>query len=154
MNMEEDNENGKQGRLLFDVVAGTSIGAMNGSILVSQFLKTQSWEKAADKLERFWTNQLSVKNLDISELSKPWYDEWTKRNPTTASEEAARRYYSVKKLLSNQVANNMYYLCDKIVDNKFFDNSLLGNDWYLHSTKPLQESIEKYAKFPIATTFL
>ena len=42
--------------MLFDIVAGTSIGATNGAILVSQFLKTQDWEKAADKLEKFWTN--------------------------------------------------------------------------------------------------
>jgi NTE family protein len=174
--MEEDKENGEQGRLLFDVVAGTSIGAMNGAILVSQFLKTQSWEKAAGKLERFWTNQLSAKNLDISELSKPWCDEWIKRNPTAASEEAARRYYSVKKLLKNEVRNNMYYRDQFIIDDRFFDHlyldkgpnddnpnckdpnckkpNFLNNDWFLHNTKPLQESIEKYAKFPIATMFL
>jgi predicted acylesterase/phospholipase RssA len=155
---EQDNENEEEGRLLFDIVAGTSIGAMNGAILVSQFLATQNWQKAAEKLERFWTNQLSVKSLDISQLSKPWYDQWIKRNQTAASEEAARRYYSVKKLLKNEVRNNMYYLCDPIIkDNKFFDNlstyNPIHNDWFLHSTKPLQESIEKYAKFPIATTF-
>ena len=99
---EQDNENGEEGRLLFDIVAGTSIGAMNGAILVRQFLETQNWQKAAEKLERFWTNQLSVKSLEISELSKPWYDQWIKRIPTAASEEAARRYYSVKKLILNQ----------------------------------------------------
>jgi NTE family protein len=32
----EDKENGEKKRLLFDVIAGTSIGAMNGAILVSQ----------------------------------------------------------------------------------------------------------------------
>lgn len=36
--LEEDKKNGKNG-LLFDIIAGTSIGAMNGAILVSQFLK-------------------------------------------------------------------------------------------------------------------
>jgi hypothetical protein len=88
--------------LLFDVIAGTSIGAMNGAILVSQYLETKSWDKASEELERFWTDQLSLKSLDIDELKKPWYDEWVKRNPTAASKEAARRYYSVKKLLLNQ----------------------------------------------------
>jgi NTE family protein len=42
----EDKENGEENRLLFDVIAGTSIGAMNGAILVSQYLETKSWEKA------------------------------------------------------------------------------------------------------------
>ena len=32
---DQDRKNGEVGRLLFDVVAGTSIGAMNGTILVS-----------------------------------------------------------------------------------------------------------------------
>ena len=62
---EEDKENKREDSLLFDIVAGTSIGATNGAILVSQFLKTRNWVKAVDKLHKFWTKQLSVKNLDI-----------------------------------------------------------------------------------------
>jgi len=158
----EDKENGEENRLLFDVIVGTSIGAMNGTILVSQYLETKSWEKASEELEKFWTDQVSLKSLDIGELSKPWYDEWVKKNPTAASEEAARRYYSVKKLLLNQVRNNMYYFLEYIKDHKFFDtlqvhtqspSSCFNNDWLLHSNKPLRESIEKYARFPILTDF-
>lgn len=173
---EEDREKENKSRLLFDIVAGTSIGAMNGAILVSQFLKTQSWEIAAEKLQNFWTEQLSLKSLDIRELSKPWRDEWTKRTSTAASEEAARKYYSVKKLLLNQARNNMHYLERVIDDKRFFDNlytdkgpnddnpnckdpnckkpNFLNNVWFLHSAEPLQESIQKYAKFPISTTYL
>ena len=47
---EEDKEVSKkngENRLLFDIIAGTSIGAMNGAILVSQFLQTGNWEKAS-----------------------------------------------------------------------------------------------------------
>ena len=43
--------------LLFDVIAGTSIGALNGAVLLSQYLKTGSWEAAAEQLEQFWTNK-------------------------------------------------------------------------------------------------
>jgi NTE family protein len=158
----KDKENGEENRLLFDVIAGTSIGAMNGAILVSQYLETKSWEKASEELEKFWTDQLSLKSFDIGELNKPWYDERVKKNPTAASEEAARRYYSVKKLLLNQVQNNMYYLLRYIKDDRFFDtlqlhtqnpSSCFNNDWLLHSSKPLRESIEKYARFPILTDF-
>jgi NTE family protein len=158
----EDKKNGEKNRLLFDIIAGTSIGAMNGAILVSQYLETKSWDKASEELERFWTDQLSLKSLDIDELKKPWYDEWVKRNPTAASKEAARRYYSVKKLLLNQAQNNMYYLSDYIRDDRFFDtirlhtqdpSSCFNNDWLLHSNKPLRESIEKYVRFPILTDF-
>ena len=31
--------------------------------------------------------------------------------------------------------------------------NFVNNDWFLHNTNPLRESIRKYAKFPIATTF-
>src|SRR5215210_4174781 len=119
----QDRANNEKDGTLFDIIAGTSIGAMNGAILVSQFLQTHNWEKAAKKLRKFWTEQLSVKCLSISELSKPWYDEWLKRNPSAASQEAARRYYSVRKLKLCLVRKNMYYVCPDIPikDDRFFD---------------------------------
>jgi NTE family protein len=158
----EDEENGEENRLVFDVIAGTSIGAINGTILVSQYLETKSWERASEELKKFWTDQLSIKSLDISNLTKPWYDEWMRKSPTAASEEAARRYYSVKKLLMNEVPNNMYNLLKYVKDNRFYDTlqldtqdsrSCFNNDWLLHSSKPLQHSIEKYARFPISTDY-
>jgi len=51
---EEDKEKGEEGKLLFDIVAGTSIGAMNGAVLTSQFLQTGNWEDAIEKLQAFW----------------------------------------------------------------------------------------------------
>ena len=41
---EEDKENGEGNGLLFDIVAGTCIGAMNGAVLVSRYLETESWD--------------------------------------------------------------------------------------------------------------
>src|SRR5215469_11539590 len=66
--VEEDDV--KEDGLLFDIVAGTSIGAMNATIFVSQFLETRNWDKASEKLQKFWTDQLAVKGMDISEISK------------------------------------------------------------------------------------
>ena len=128
---EQDKENGEENKILFDIVAGTSIGATNGAILISQFLNTQSWEKAAEKLEQFWTQQLSLKCLDLSDVNKPWYNEWIKRNPTAACEESARRYYSVYKMVLDMVRNNMYYRCEPIKDTKFFDISFPAT-WNIH----------------------
>ena len=114
-----------------------------GVIFLSQFLETQNWEKPQEKLQKFWTDQLAVKNMDISEISKPWYDKWKDGVTSAAPEEAARRYYSVKNLLVNQLRNNMYYQCSQIIeDNKFFDHMMLNqnpnflnNDWILHTLK-------------------
>ncbi len=87
---EEDKEKNRKDGLLFDIVAGASIGAMNGAVLVSNFLNTHSWEKAVEKLQKFWTDQLSVKQMDVSEISKPWYNKWKSRVPKVASPEGAR----------------------------------------------------------------
>ena len=37
-----------------------------------------------------------------------------------------------------------------MLDNRFFDPS---NTWYIYDNKPLKESLEKFARFPISTSF-
>ena len=45
---------------LFDIVAGTSIGAMNAAVLVSNVVKEKgSWKLAINQLEEFWTKGLA-----------------------------------------------------------------------------------------------
>ena len=40
---------------LFDIVAGTSMGAMNAAVLVSNVVnRKKTWEEAAKELENFW----------------------------------------------------------------------------------------------------
>ena len=39
---------------LFDIIAGTSIGAINSSVLVGQYLKNNSWDGSVEKLFEFW----------------------------------------------------------------------------------------------------
>ena len=57
---EMDKRKHEEDRLLFDIVAGTSIGAMNGAVLVSRYLDTENmedeterWEEAIKHLEKF-----------------------------------------------------------------------------------------------------
>jgi predicted acylesterase/phospholipase RssA len=154
---------------LFDIIAGTSIGAMNGAILLYQFLKgKRQYEKeekkpnyreclneAVAKLYEFWTKKIAS-DPDIGEIQKPWKDQWEKDkakdndNSTIACEETARRYYSVKKLLRNG-APNIYSVSCMIEDKKYFDNQY--NIWNLRSNKPLQKSLEKYIESPISTDY-
>ena len=63
---EEVKEVGKksgENGLLFDIIAGTSIGAMNGAILVSQFLQSGDWEVTIESLKSFWIDK---KNGQVS----------------------------------------------------------------------------------------
>src|SRR5919107_1780569 len=60
--IQEDEENAEQGRPLFDIVAGTSIGAMNAAVLVSNVVgKNKTWSEAIDELERFWKVGIALK---------------------------------------------------------------------------------------------
>ncbi|MBA3749850.1 MAG: patatin-like phospholipase family protein [Nitrosopumilus sp.] len=145
---KEDNKNENKDKPLFDIIAGTSIGAINGAILISQVLKNNgNWRKSIEKLEEFWKTILSS-NPNYKSLWDPWAIE--KHNPTAASEESARRYYSVQSFFLTG-ATNVFTKPTAINDNRFYDNYF--NKWYRSDYAPLKESIEKYADFPIATNF-
>ena len=62
---------------VFDIIAGTSIGAINAAIIISHVLKNKKqnpswnqlkcWEGSAHKLEEFWRNQIaSTPDLSIT----------------------------------------------------------------------------------------
>ena len=132
---------------LFDIIAGTSIGAINGAILVSQVLiNNGDWKKSIEKLEEFWKLQLSS-NPDYESLWSSWYNH--KDNPLAASEESARRYYSVQSFFLTG-ANNVFTKPTAINDDRFYDN--LFNKWYRSTYEPFKDSIRKYANFPIASS--
>jgi predicted acylesterase/phospholipase RssA len=70
---EKEKEEGRP--LLFDIVAGTSIGAMNASILISNVVKrNKTWSQAITELEDFWTNEKKTGKEGISSTSD--YGKW------------------------------------------------------------------------------
>jgi len=134
---------------LFDIIAGTSIGAINGAILVSYFVENKTWDGASEKLEKFW-KYLSTSTPNIKEASKQWKIEHEKGNPSIASEESARRYYSVKEFSKTGVEKVFKPIYPPKQDNKFCDSQ---NQWLVYDNQPLRNSIEKFGRFPIATSF-
>jgi NTE family protein len=144
------NNDGDDHHHLFDIIAGTSIGAINGAILVSYFLENKKWEGSAERLESFW-KYLSTPTPQISEMSKQWKEEFEKgANPSVASKEAARRYYSVKEFLKSGVEKVFKPIYPPKEDKRFCDSQ---NQWLVYDNQPLRNSIEKFAKFPIATSY-
>jgi NTE family protein len=162
----KDSKRGED-KLLFDIVAGTSIGAMNAAVLVSNVVKEKgSWKLAINQLEDFWTKGLASNpkvfnpdapentlQLDASKLPwwQPWSEKWqqNKNMKNIASEEAARRYYSTK-LLQALGAEHIYFHPTVRHDYKFFDPD---NKWYIYNNIPLIETIGNFATFPIATAY-
>src|SRR5688500_12364200 len=145
----EDKENGNEGRPLFDIIAGTSIGAINAAVLVSHVAENKTWKGSSEKLVEFW-KYLSCPTPDITKMSANWKKEHDKNNPNAASAEAARRYYSVKEFLKSGVDKVYSPILPPKEDEKFFDQQ---NKRILYNKQPLQKSIEKFVKFPIATTY-
>jgi NTE family protein len=143
-----DNEN------IFDIIAGTSIGAMNAAVIVSHVVENRRehpswttlkcWEGSVETLEQFWMN--NEEGLSSTPNISEWWDEAKK--PTrmfTASPEAMRRYYSVKAYLSKDGTPNVCSLPRLQCGLKFADpdNTALG---LVSDSTPLQETIERFSK--------
>jgi predicted acylesterase/phospholipase RssA len=145
----DDEKDVDANKPLFDIIAGTSIGAINAAILVSYVLENKTWKGAAKRLEDFW-RYISTPTPELSEALKQWRAEKKKGNASVASEEAARRYYSVKEFLKSGVERVFLPVYPPKDDTKFYDSQ---NKWLAYNNEPLRKSIEKFAKFPIATSF-
>jgi NTE family protein len=185
-----NGQRSQENKNIFDVIAGTSGGAINGSIIVSHVLKKRKrqnvssssscWKGSVRKLLDFWQHLSSSPDISkwgpfsippevlVSESSFPYYyrlewpvseSSWVSRwdkahniDTSTATGEAARRYYSAKEYLYSG-APNVFSRMPPIPDNRFFDNWFEpSNKWYQYDNSPLRESIERYASFPIASS--
>ncbi len=135
---------------LFDIIIGTSIGAVNGAILISSFLKTNNWVKSGERLEEFWNSVKTESMVEKTPGFIRWWDYWNKMsNGETASGEAARRYYSARQFLTNGVPHMFSSHLQN--DEKFMEsfnvqyrtnNNILGN--FLD---------EEFIDFPITTSY-
>ncbi|MFL6315444.1 MAG: patatin-like phospholipase family protein [Nitrososphaeraceae archaeon] len=146
----KDKEEGKETSITFDIIAGTSIGAMNSAVLTSYVVENGTYEGSVERLIDFW-NYLSKESLsDTNPWFKPWWDYLHGLDKAIATGEAARRYYSAKEFAVAGVPN-VFSPPIPIRDNRFFD--LIWNTRYRFSNEPLKKSLERFAKFPIATAF-
>ena len=157
--LSEDKENNID-RSLFDIIAGTSGGAINAALLVSYFRDNKTWKGAAEMLSNYWRNNISV---DLSKEVDFWIRWWNEEHVndddgggdgSAASYEAARRYYSTKYLLQNG-AYGKFPKPNIILDEKFFDNypAIPNNIWIRYEKDLLRKSIEGFINFPISTSY-
>jgi predicted acylesterase/phospholipase RssA len=140
---------GRENEPIFHIIAGTSIGAINAAILVSYVKEKKTWEGSGERLIEFWEYLSTQSWVDkIPNFSNYW-DTWRRLDKRIASGESARRYFSTKEFIFNGVPRVFVPKRPK-ADNRFFDPL---NIWYMYDNQPLKESLEKFAKFPISTSF-
>jgi predicted acylesterase/phospholipase RssA len=146
----EDTKRGFKGRPLADIVAGTSIGAINSAVLVSYVIENNTWEGSSERLREFWEYLSRESSLDHIPGFTQWWDYLhNKVSHDFATGEAARRYYTTKEFAIMGVPNVFSPLFPQL-DTKFLDPQ---NTWFRYDSGPLKRSLERFAKFPIATTF-
>jgi NTE family protein len=146
---ERDKNIGRKDKPLFDIVAGTSIGAMNASVLVSYVKEKKTWRGSAERLIEFWEHLATESLVDKVPGFTQWWDYSHYLNNVIATSESARRYYNTKQFIFYGVPN-VFKPSQTLRDKTFLDPS---NVWYLYSNEPLKQSLEKFAKFPIATSY-
>ena len=93
-----DREKGDHNKPLLNIVAGTSIGAINAGIIVSYVTENNTWDGSAERLNEFWEYVSKESSFDLMPGVKAWWD-YLHNNVHSgiASGEAARRYYSAKE---------------------------------------------------------
>src|SRR5262245_26652985 len=160
------NERIGQDENIFDVIAGTSAGAINGALLLNHVLVNkknnpsnstkQCWAGSPKMLWKFWKESSTETAID-----NPFFENWWNVTygvlPNAASSESARRYYSTKELLFTGTTN-VFSSPIYISDNKYFDNFgfPINNGWYRYNNLPLRNLILKYwnyEKYPLSTSF-
>jgi hypothetical protein len=86
---KKDEKEGKGKNTIFDIIAGTSIGAINAAILVSYVVENGTYEGSAERLIDFW-NYLSKESIvDSNPWFKPWWDYLHSISESVATGEAA-----------------------------------------------------------------
>jgi NTE family protein len=110
-------------------------------------MENGSYEGSAERLIDFWNYLSKESTAEANPAFKPWWDYWHRINGMVATGESARRYYSAMEFTVFGVPN-VFLPHTPMTDQKFFD---MNNTWYRYSNEPLKHSLEKFAKFPIAT---
>jgi NTE family protein len=140
---------GRGNEPIFHIVSGTSIGAINAALLVSYVKENKTWEGSSERLVAFWDYLSTQSTFEKIPYFTNYWDSWRRLDRRIASGESARRYYSTKEFILKGVPN-VFVPKMPLLDNRFFDPS---NTWYMYDNRPLKESLEKFAKFPISTSF-
>jgi NTE family protein len=131
------------------IVAGTSIGAINASILVSYVKENRTWKGSAERLIDFWRYVSTESFVDTLPAFEKTWDYWHSVDNNVATSEAARRYYSTREFMFRGVST-VFRPKKSVPDGRFLDPL---NTWFQYNSEPLKESLEKFAHFPIATSF-
>jgi NTE family protein len=147
-------EAGKESVSLFDVIAGTSAGALSAAVLINHYVKKNSWKNSADELVAFWTGLKSISIADVIIGMNPFvrnnWDYLHAINPKIASGEAARRFWSSFQFDFTNLGVPNAYLPRMELNYKFLNPYSLSY-WRYDYTR-LRNYLKDFIDFPIKTS--
>jgi len=151
-----EKEGKKSQDTMFDVIAGTSIGAINATILVDYVIKEGTWKGSVKVLEDFWEEMKNITWADNS-FFKWWWDQLRSSlgSSQIALPETARRYWSWAQLACTPSiygggTSHLYFPHLKILDTTFL-NPFVFPHGISYDYSPLKQFLSNRIKFPIKT---
>lgn len=146
-------EEGKSAESLFDVIAGTSAGALSAAVLVSNFLKSNNWNDSVDRLIDFWNGLATTTFADLIIDMNPFvsyaWDYLHAINPNIASSEAARRFWSSFQFDFTPIGVPNAYLPIMEMNYKFLNP--YSNYYWRYDYDRLRIYLRGFIDFPIKT---
>jgi NTE family protein len=152
--VSHENANGR----LFDIIAGTSIGAINSAVLVGHYLKNNnSWKGSAEKILQFWEGlmrpTIADDLFDNNIFFRNSWDYLHTTNPSIADAESARRFWSIFEFAFTPRGVPNMYECIPVWGSKFLNPFTDFLPWWRYDYTPLRNYLSKFIDFPIKTSF-
>ncbi|HEX7032417.1 MAG TPA: patatin-like phospholipase family protein, partial [Nitrososphaera sp.] len=143
---------------LFDIIAGTSIGAINSTVLVGHFLRNgNSWEGSDKTLLEFWQGLEAPTFADSLIGENPFLRDWWNYlhsiNPSIADAETARRFWSIFEFSFTAMGVPHMYRPIPQWGSKYFNPFTDFLPWWKYDYEPLREYLSSFVNFPIKTSF-
>jgi NTE family protein len=150
---QEDETDGR----LFDIIAGTSIGAINSTVLVGHYLKNNnSWKGSAEKILEFWKGLVCPTIADeLFENNQFFRNSWDylhTADPSIADAESARRFWSIFEFAFTPRGVPNMYECVPKWGSKFLNPFTDFLPWWRYDYTPLRNYLSKFVDFPIKTS--
>lgn len=134
---------------LFDVIAGTSIGALNSAIILSSMISAKDnglmLEQIADKaiqgLHNFWSDLKASTIIENNVFFSNWWNYMHLLNNSLATPEAARRYWSVVQYSATSTGVPNLHFPVWIPDFRFLN--ILHPFWLGYDHSPLKVTLKR-----------
>jgi NTE family protein len=141
---------------LFDIIAGTSIGAINSSVLVGHYLKNNSWDGSVEKLFEFWEGLMcptfADSIFDKRSMGRASWEYFRTFNRDIADAEHARKFWSIFEFaFTPRGVTNLYNSIPQM-GSKFLNPFTDFLPWWKYDYTPLRNYLSKFVDFPIKTS--